>query len=138
MIIFRKRSKTFLNFERRDAGVVERGGLAAKRSLRGPRSGHFVKNRCSLCVFFIIIFDIMFYAYILKSLKDQTHYYGSTSDLEKRVSEHNRGKSKYTKSKRPWTLHYYELFETKIEAGKREKFLKSIDGYLWLKQNKII
>jgi hypothetical protein len=34
MIIFRKRSKTFLNFERRDAGVVERGGLAAKRSLR--------------------------------------------------------------------------------------------------------
>ncbi len=80
----------------------------------------------------------MYYAYIIKSLKDGTFYKGSSSDLDKRLLYHNSGKSKYTKSKRPWKLHYFESFTTKSEAIRRELFFKSIDGYNWLKKNNII
>ncbi len=80
----------------------------------------------------------MFYAYVLKSVSYKTHYYGSTEDLERRINEHNSGKMKYTKGRRPWVLHYYEVFETRSEALRREKFFKSIDGYLYLKANGLI
>ena len=80
----------------------------------------------------------MYTTYILKSLKDRTYYYGSTSDLHNRLSNHNSGKSKYTRSKRPWIIHYFENYPTKSDAIKRELFFKSIDGYNWLKTNKII
>ena len=80
----------------------------------------------------------MFYAYILKSLKDGGFYYGSSKDLEKRLKNHNSGKVKYTKGHKPYLLHYKELFETRREAMSREKFFKSIDGYIWLKSKKII
>lgn len=79
----------------------------------------------------------MHITYILKSLKDGTYYYGSTSDLDKRLKYHNSGKSRYTKRKLPWVIHYTESFETKTEAIKREIFFKSIDGYIWLKENGI-
>jgi len=75
----------------------------------------------------------MYYTYILKSLKDNTYYYGSTSDLNRRLKDHNAGRSRYTKSKRPWKLYYFEEFSTKSEALKKESFFKSIEGYLWLK-----
>lgn len=79
----------------------------------------------------------MFYAYILKSLKDQTYYYGSTEDLQDRIKSHNAGKVKYTKGRRPYKLHYYETFQTRKEAVARERFFKSIEGYKWLKSNGI-
>ena len=80
----------------------------------------------------------MFYTYIIKSLKDGTYYKGSSSDLDKRLLYHNSGKSRYTKSHRPWVLHYSESFLTKTASLKRELFFKSIDGYNWLKLNNII
>ena len=43
-----------------------------------------------------------------------------------------------TKGRMPFILHYYETFETKSEAAKRETFFKSIDGYIFLKENKLI
>lgn len=70
---------------------------------------------------------IMFFAYILKSLKDGKHYYGSTDDLSYRLEYHNKGKVKSTKSRRPFVLHYNEVFNTRKEAMKRERFFKSID-----------
>jgi putative endonuclease len=79
----------------------------------------------------------MFFAYILKSEKDNSYYYGSTSDLEKRLLNHNKGKVRYTKGKMPWKIHYYESFASKSEAYKREMFFKSIEGYRFLKENKI-
>ena len=79
----------------------------------------------------------LFYAYILKSDKDGKYYYGHTSNLENRLNYHNTGKVRSTKGKRPLKLHYYEGFNTKQEAVKRELFYKSIKGYNWLKQNKI-
>ena len=81
---------------------------------------------------------IMFYAYILKSLKDSTFYYGITENKLLRLKYHNSGRSRYTKGHRPWKLHYFEQFNTRSEAILREKFYKSIDGYKWLKERNII
>ena len=80
----------------------------------------------------------MFFAYILQSLRDGTYYYGSTSDLKKRVRDHNMGKVKFTKGHRPYQLHYSEEFQTKSEAILRERFFKSIDGYKWLRESGVI
>ena len=57
--------------------------------------------------------------------KDGSLYTGWTNDLEKRIIAHNEGKgAKYTKSRRPVTLVYYETFETKEEAMSREYHIK--------------
>src|SRR6478609_436161 len=79
-----------------------------------------------------------FYAYILRSEKDLRYYYGSTEDLQKRLSTHNKGEVKATKYRRPLTVHYYEIFETRSEAFRREHFFKSVDGYRFLKEKGII
>ena len=75
----------------------------------------------------------MFYAYIIKSTKDNTFYYGSTENLKNRLATHNSGKVRYTKGHMPYILQYYETFSTRKEAIARERFFKSIDGYKWLK-----
>lgn len=80
----------------------------------------------------------MFFACILKSLKDNKFYYGSTDNFVDRVAYHNKRKVKSIKSRTPFVLHYSEVFETRAEAVKRERFFKSIPGYLWLKAEKII
>ena len=80
---------------------------------------------------------LRFYAYILKSTKDEKYYYGSTSDLKKRISYHNSGKVKSTKHRRPLELIYFEEFKFKYKAIERENFFKSIDGYIWLKERNI-
>ena len=79
-----------------------------------------------------------YFAYVLKSLKSGIHYYGSTSDLKKRLKNHNAGKSKFTKGHRPWEIIYSEKYDTRTEAIKRERFFKSIDGKIWLKGKGII
>jgi putative endonuclease len=71
-------------------------------------------------------------------MKDGRYNYGHTANLEPRLEQHNRGKVRSTKGRIPLVLHYYETFETKSEAAKRELFFKSIDGYIFLKENKII
>ncbi len=75
----------------------------------------------------------MYYAYILESLRDETHYFGSSADVEARLREHNAGRSRYTKGHRPYKVLYIEEFETRAEACKRERFFKSIEGYRWLR-----
>lgn len=68
----------------------------------------------------------MNYTYILKC-KDGTLYTGWTNDLERRLEAHNSGKgAKYTKTRRPVTLAYYEAFETKQQAMKREYAIKQL------------
>ncbi|MFN1836168.1 GIY-YIG nuclease family protein [Balneola sp. MJW-20] len=80
----------------------------------------------------------VFYAYILKSMSHGTYYYGSTASLSDRVKEHNNGKVRYTKGRRPWRVHYVEKFSTRSEACKREQYFKTIEGYSFLKQKGII
>lgn len=69
----------------------------------------------------------MYYLYILKSLKDNQLYIGSTNDLRRRLAEHNAGKSKSTMSRRPFELRYYEAYTNPDDAHKREFSLKK-DG----------
>ncbi len=64
----------------------------------------------------------MFFAYILKSNKDEGFYYGSCEDLSKRVKAHNSGKVRSTKSRRPLVIHYFEPFPSRKEANRREFF----------------
>ncbi len=66
----------------------------------------------------------MFFVYVLKSLKDQTTYIGSCEDLDRRLKEHNQGKTKSVKHKIPLELVYYEAYLTKTLARKREIELK--------------
>ena len=66
------------------------------------------------------------YTYILRC-KDDSLYTGWTNNLEKRIQNHNAGKgAKYTKSRRPVELVYYETFDTKEEAMRREYAVKQL------------
>lgn len=69
----------------------------------------------------------MYYLYILKSRVDQELYIGYTDNLKRRLSEHNNGKVKSTKSRKPFKLRYYEAFFSENDARKRECSLKK-DG----------
>lgn len=66
----------------------------------------------------------MHYTYIVKC-KDNTYYTGYTNALEKRIQAHNAGKgAKYTKGRRPVELIYYEEYEEKCDAMRREWEIK--------------
>ncbi len=67
-----------------------------------------------------------FYTYILQSDVDASFYIGYTSNLSRRIEEHNSGLSKHTSLKTPWKLVYFEDFESKSEAIRREHFLKNM------------
>ena len=68
----------------------------------------------------------MNYTYIVKC-SDGTFYTGWTNDLTRRMEAHNQGRgAKDTKARRPVTLIYYETFETKEEAMKREYAIKRL------------
>ena len=68
----------------------------------------------------------MHYVYILKC-HDDTYYTGWTTDLEKRLHAHNEGEgAKYTRSRRPVELVYFEEFQDKSSALKRECAIKAL------------
>lgn len=67
----------------------------------------------------------MFYIYILHSLKDNNLYVGYTSNLRRRLNEHQNGLSQSTKYRTPLELIYYEAYKIKQDALEREKFFKS-------------
>ena len=68
----------------------------------------------------------MNYTYMLRC-RDGSLYTGWTNDLGKRIRTHNEGKGgKYTRSRRPVELAYYETFETKEEAMSREACIKRL------------
>lgn len=68
----------------------------------------------------------MNYTYIVKC-SDNTLYTGWTNDLEKRLKAHNEGRgAKYTKSRTPVVLVYYEEFPDKASAMRREYEIKKL------------
>jgi putative endonuclease len=69
-----------------------------------------------------------YFVYVLKSEIDGRLYKGQTSDIDKRLNEHNSGKTKSTKGYKPWKLVYFETFETRDEAVLREKYFKTGSG----------
>jgi putative endonuclease len=67
----------------------------------------------------------MYLVYIIKSLKVLRYYIGSTENVDRRLSDHNSGKVKSTKAFKSWELVYSERFDTKSDAIKRERQIKS-------------
>lgn len=76
----------------------------------------------------------MFYTYVLKSKKDDRLYIGFSTNLKKRLEEHNKGLVEITKSRRPFKLVYYEACCDKEKAIEREKVLKTGFGRSYLKR----
>ena len=77
---------------------------------------------------------MFYYTYILYSLKDEKLYIGSTSDLKRRVREHNNGSNTSTKPRRPLKLIYYEAHLDKKDAMRRESYFKTDKGKSTIKQ----
>ena len=80
----------------------------------------------------------MAYVYVLKC-SNNTFYFGSTTNLKRRLEEHQSGHSKYTRHLRPVVLVGYKIFPTssaakwferslKKSAWKRKLFLASLKG----------
>jgi putative endonuclease len=72
--------------------------------------------------------------YVLRSLKDSRLYIGITEDVGKRLRKHNAGGVPSTKSRRPMELVYQEECLDRLEARRREKFLKSGPGHRFLEE----
>ena len=70
----------------------------------------------------------MFYVYVLRSRKDEKLYIGYTGDLRRRLTEHNNGENRATKSRIPLDLVYYEAYVSQADAKVREQRLKSSAG----------
>ncbi len=67
------------------------------------------------------------YIYILRC-KDNTLYTGWTVNIKRRLDQHNKGKgAKYTRSRVPLILEYYELFNSRTDAQKREYEIKQFN-----------
>jgi putative endonuclease len=75
----------------------------------------------------------MFYTYVLLSERDGHFYTGCTSDLKKRVHQHQTGEARATASRRPLSLIYYEACLNRDDALRRERFLKTTKGKRFLK-----
>ena len=72
-----------------------------------------------------VILILMFYVYLLYSVKLSKWYVGYTHNLRRRFEEHNRRGNKFTDYGIPWKLIYYEAYLTKNLALSREKQLKN-------------
>ena len=76
----------------------------------------------------------MYFVYVIQSKIDNRLYVGFTDNLERRIGEHNSGRTKSTKAYIPWELVYFESVENRIDARKREKYFKSGYGKEQLKR----
>ncbi len=75
----------------------------------------------------------MLYTYVLQSEKDNKFYVGFTKDLKLRFEQHNKGLVESTKGRTPLRLIYYEACLDQNDATKREKYLKSYHGRMFIK-----
>ena len=64
------------------------------------------------------------YVYLLRSRQDGTYYIGWTTDVLRRLGEHNEGSSAYTRRKLPWQLVGIEACSSSMAAKARERVLK--------------
>jgi putative endonuclease len=76
----------------------------------------------------------MFYVYVLHSELDLGLYVGFSTDLRRRIAEHQRGLAFSTSFRGPWRLIYYEAYTDQDDALGRERYLKSGGGRRFLKK----
>ena len=69
-----------------------------------------------------------YYVYVLKSLRKNFIYIGFTTDLRKRLKEHNNKEELSTKRYAPFELIFYEAYRNKKDAKRRERYLKTTKG----------
>ena len=74
-----------------------------------------------------------YYVYILLSEVDNLYYTGYTSNLKERIKLHNEGKVYSTQNRRPLRLIYFEGCINQQDATRREKYLKSGNGKIYLR-----
>jgi putative endonuclease len=72
------------------------------------------------------------FTYILKSGKTGKYYVGSCENIQDRLERHNVGATPSTKPGRPWTVVYFETFDTKSEALARERKIKAMKSRLYI------
>jgi putative endonuclease len=70
----------------------------------------------------------MFHVYVLRSQTTGHLYTGQTEDMERRLAEHNSNLATATKRRGPWDLIYRETYQTRSEAMRRERYLKTGRG----------
>jgi len=76
----------------------------------------------------------VYYTYVLQSMEDGRFYTGFTCDLKLRFEQHNAGLVESTRDRRPLRLIYYEACFDRSDANKREKYLKTYHGKMFLKR----
>lgn len=76
----------------------------------------------------------MYTTYVLVSKTSNTRYTGSTSNIDKRLADHNSGMSRYTKNRGPWVIVHTEEYSSRAESIAREKFLKTGKGREYIDQ----
>jgi len=74
------------------------------------------------------------YIYVLQSKKDKEFYTGYTKNLKLRFEQHNKGLVESTKDRRPFDLIYYEACLDREDATRREKYLKTYHGKMFLRR----
>jgi putative endonuclease len=70
----------------------------------------------------------MWFVYVLRSLKDNELYIGSTNDVRRRLGEHNSARVDSTKGRTPFRLEAYIAVKDKARAIKLEQYLKTGSG----------
>jgi putative endonuclease len=86
---------------------------------------------------FLFLFDMEYIIYVLESTIHDIRYVGMTIDLDRRLTEHNQGKSKFTSSYRPWIVIYTETAPDRTTARTREKYLKSSAGRTFVDKHRL-
>ncbi|MBI2443635.1 MAG: GIY-YIG nuclease family protein [Candidatus Magasanikbacteria bacterium] len=76
-----------------------------------------------------------FTVYVLRSRKNGYRYVGQTDNMGRRLAEHNGGMTKSILFQIPFVIEYTEEYNSRIDAIRREKFLKSGKGREWLEKN---
>jgi len=73
-----------------------------------------------------------YYTYVLESLKDGKKYTGYTQNLKLKFEQHDKGEVPSTKNRRPLQIIYYEWCLSRDDAMRREKYLKTYYGKMYL------
>lgn len=77
----------------------------------------------------------MFYVYLIGSLSsNEQRYVGMTTNLKRRLQQHNDGKSYHTSKFKPWNLITYIAFSDRAKAVSFERYLKSGSGHAFAKK----
>jgi putative endonuclease len=75
---------------------------------------------------------VMYFVYILRSLKTRHYYIGSTSDVERRLQQHNAGEQAATRYQGPFEVVYVESHPDQASARRRERFIKRQKSHMFI------